>query len=378
MIAFRCHSSTTRYRQKNRRDIKANNTTESSILSTATAQTNLTEAEDEAALSETSLSVIPQTEIQVNNAQQEVEALMGNNNIPESVRRPLLANRPNSIRFSYINDVRRTQIKDNNSLSLDVIEKVTNRSRGLVNRDMSKRMPTSSYFTEQVSTACQTDCEKIVNITDAMGHSFKHRHVFDLNNKTLQLEQSLVKLTLAERDVNAQIIECYASTFHNIYEVYGLLNDLLTANESIASPVISYFCPDISSLKEFACVSTERTFLGKDFHVWSIVKDATGKPFRVEIFPKNALSPTDENVVAYYEEYQPGFIKIFLKRFCTFVCTECGDWDGNYQLDATVYTEEIGPCVKVKLYLVDPLYQLQDYRKVGQACSCAIASFFMQ
>lgn len=344
--------------------MKANNTRESPVLS---EQTTLSEAEDEAASSETCLSVLPQTEIQVDVAQKETDVLMENTNIPEPVRRP--ANRPDTLRFSYINDVRRAQIKENNNRFL---QKFTIKSKGLVNSDLLKRMSTSSYknFTEQVSTACQTDCEKIVNIRDAMGHSFTHRHVFDLNNKTLQLEHSLVKLTLAERDVNAQIIECYASTFHNIYEVYGLLNGLLTANESIASPVVSYFCPNIGRLKEFACVSTERTFLGKHFHVWSIVKDATGKPFRVEILPKTALSLTDENAVAYYEEYQPGFIKIFLKRFCTFVCTECGDWDGNYQLDATVYTEEVGPYVKVKLYLVDPLYQLQDYRKVGQACFC--------
>ena len=217
------------------------------------------------------------------------------------------------------------------------------------------------------SVQVQTDSEKEINIQNVMGTPFKHRHTFSAHNKTLQLRESLVALTLPEEELVNKSFDCYATTFRDISEVYSVLDGVIDQEESVASPMVEYFFPNLTRLHRFSCVTMERAFLGQHVHVWKLEKNSQGKLVRTEVLPKRLVDVTDEMLDAYYEELHPGFMKIFIKSFGVIMCTECRNVSEFFQLNASCYTEEVDQFVKVTLYLLDPVYQLNDYKQASSS-----------
>ena len=64
-------------------------------------------------------------------------------------------------------------------------------------------------------------------------------------------------------------------------------------------------------------------------------------------------------------------MQIFLRRFCIIYCTQCPDMthtDQHIKLDGYLYTTERMhndfSSVSLHLYILDPLHQIPDYKKV--------------
>lgn len=217
----------------------------------------------------------------------------------------------------------------------------------------------------RVSASVQTTQEKEINIRDVMGCVFTHCHVFNKNRKTLQLPESDVTLTLSEDDVTEGSLECYATTLHNVSEVYQSFKEIMDDVEDIASPVVEYYFPSLLRTKQFACVNIERTFTGTHVHVWSVIRNSKNELVRTEILHKNDVNEDITQLDAFYEEVRPGFLKVYVKTFSCVMCTECTPVPKYFQLDVCAFTDDFEDLLIVTMYFVHPLFQLTDYREVS-------------
>ncbi|XP_045167394.2 uncharacterized protein LOC123530705 isoform X2 [Mercenaria mercenaria] len=222
---------------------------------------------------------------------------------------------------------------------------------------------------ETSSKRTQTEEEKDINVSNVMGGNFDRKHVFDKNNMSLVLPNSVVKLTLSKEDVSDGAIECYASTYRNLKQIYATFQSYMDEGEEIVSPTIEYYFPRNRRLKQFACVDMEyySCSCNSVLKVWRFeCKPEDGRVNeRVQIPNRNTLNDI-KNVDAYYEIISPGKIRIYLKRFCTLMCSVCNETHDCLSLTAHAYVVTV-PCdggsinVRVSLYILARVNQLTDY-----------------
>ncbi|XP_053373787.1 uncharacterized protein LOC123530706 [Mercenaria mercenaria] len=234
------------------------------------------------------------------------------------------------------------------------------------------------HFTDLVTTQTQTDTTKEINIKNSMGREFCFSHTFTISNRSLQMPDSAVILTLADADIEGNSLQCYASTFRNLWENYLKLDKVMSNEEQIVSPAVEYCFPAVKRLKQFACVVMPIGRSGKDFHVWKIKSDqGKGKsPHREEIPVKKYVDITDDTLDAYYEMVD-GKIRIYVKSFSWLVCTVCNSRHYGFNLAARIYTKtephtEVSKQVRVTVYILDGVRQLEDYLKIINEDECSL------
>lgn len=223
-----------------------------------------------------------------------------------------------------------------------------------------------------VDSQTQTAPKKKINVQNSMGREFCVQHTFTKHNRTLQIPNSSVKLTLSEEDLQNEAVLCHASTFRNLAENYIKLDELMSNEEKIVSPAAEFFFPAVKRLKQFACVDMDIGGKGKDFHVWRVKSDQGRKRSseREEIPLKKYVDINDDKVDAYYEIFG-GKIRIFLKSFSWLVCTVCDSSHYGFNLSARVYVKNephtpLSKQVRVTVYILDGVRQVEDYLKVMQ------------
>ena len=161
----------------------------------------------------------------------------------------------------------------------------------------------NAYSSFDTSTQTNTKWD---NMLDAMGNPFDCDFVFDKNNRTLQIKDSCVVLTLSEADLDGNTpIRCFASTFRHVSKVYDVLDTVMKENEQITSPTVQYEFPNVSYLRDFASVRMQ--IVGgfcQNFRVWRVEVSANGELERFEISHLSTFedSVDSEDVTAYYKQ----------------------------------------------------------------------------
>lgn len=218
----------------------------------------------------------------------------------------------------------------------------------------------------------QTDTEKTSNMTNVMDRKFDCRHVFDKNNTRLELPNSAVSLTLSGDDIADGPVECYASTYRNLNEIYETFGKYMTESEGIVSPTIEYFFPRNKRLRKFAYVDIKYYNCRCDgiLRVWRFDCENETELKRVQIPNKSDVDAEQENVDAYYEILDPRSIRIYLKCFCTLTCTVCHETHASFSLAAHMFVVPIPNdnfrLLRVSVYILDGVGQLPDYAQVKQ------------
>lgn len=217
----------------------------------------------------------------------------------------------------------------------------------------------------------QTENGKTINLSNVMGKHFDVRHVFDKNNRSLVLPHSSVKLTLSEEDASMGPTECYASTFRNLNEIYKTFKRYLKDDEEIISPTVEYFLPENQRLKRFATAEMDYVYCGctNSLSVWRFESDVErGVIIKKERIPniQTLNAENAENADISYEIVSKSKIRIYLKHFCTLMCTVCHEKHECFTLTGHPYTvtlpsNGITKHVKVTLYILTGVSQLSDY-----------------
>lgn len=266
-----------------------------------------------------------------------------------------------SIEMSARNNIMTPDVLDDSRKNMKNTNTLANRRELAIGSDINS----SSSDTNTVSV--QTDSEKSYNIRNSMGEDFTIRHKFDSNHKTLQLQNSSVKLTLSDVDARSGAIECFASVFTSLCSVYDKLERVLEENEAICSAAIEYVFPDNIHLEEYACVEMSIAKNGSDFRVWKIRSGQSPVTQRYEIPKKECVDIDDKSVDSWYELCEHGKVRVYMKTFCWLVCTVCNEEHYGFGLTAKVYTKpEIRSSnqLHVTMYILDDLQQLPDYAQV--------------
>lgn len=220
------------------------------------------------------------------------------------------------------------------------------------------------------SVGVQTNPNKTVNLKNSLGMSFCCQHTFDKNNKSLRLQHSDAKLTVSEQDVSDNKIVCFSSTFRNLFDVYTKLSLVMDEKETICSPAVEYYMPDLRKMMDFASLEIPYVGFVAHLHVWKLCSDeGLSKPLsRIEIPHRKNINVHDNELDAFYEETSAGKIFIYLKTFCWLVCTTCLERHPGFGLQARIFYKEISLAeetqIIITLYIVDHVLQLQDYEQV--------------